>query len=191
VDTSPELLQAALDAIEEHVFVLDRAGRNVYANLAGAHAFGRGRSEIVGLSWREIIKQTDRVEGFERLLEEVFQTAREREGVYTVGGIAGLRDHAFILKPLLGPDGHSVEKVLAIAKDVTGTTAAARPDQRLTSREREVVELLVRGHANKEIARRLHISTRTVESHRRNVGKKLDMTTRAEIFAYANDHGWV
>lgn len=57
-------------------------------------------------------------------------------------------------------------------------------DARMTPREREVVELIASGLANKEIAARLGIATHTVKSHVRNVMDKLQLHTRLEISAY-------
>jgi two-component system response regulator NreC len=59
----------------------------------------------------------------------------------------------------------------------------------LTTREQEVCGLLACGHTNAEVADKLFISERTVETHRANIMAKLDMKTRAEIvrFAIEND----
>jgi DNA-binding NarL/FixJ family response regulator len=59
----------------------------------------------------------------------------------------------------------------------------------LTPKEREVLQLLSEGKASKEIARRLEISTRTVEVHRRNLMKKLDLHSSAELTKYAVREG--
>jgi two-component system NarL family response regulator len=65
----------------------------------------------------------------------------------------------------------------------------ASPQTRLGPREREIVQLLAEGHTSPEIARRMHISTRTVETHRRNIMKKLDLHTVAELTKYAIREG--
>ena len=59
----------------------------------------------------------------------------------------------------------------------------------LTLREREVLQLLAEGRATKEIAERLNISIKTVESHRKNIMTKLDLYTVAELTKYAVRHG--
>lgn len=56
---------------------------------------------------------------------------------------------------------------------------------RLSRREREVVQLLAEGRSNKEIASRLHISVKTVEAHRSNVMHKLDLHSISQITRYA------
>jgi DNA-binding CsgD family transcriptional regulator len=63
-------------------------------------------------------------------------------------------------------------------------TIVARVDI-LTEREREVLELIVLGHTQREMAVRLHLSVKTIETHRANIAEKLDCHTRAELVAYA------
>ena len=55
----------------------------------------------------------------------------------------------------------------------------------LTAREREVVQLVTEGKSSKEIASLLHVSVRTVESHRHQIMDKLDIHTIAELTKYA------
>jgi len=52
-------------------------------------------------------------------------------------------------------------------------------------REREVLALLVRGYANHEIAERLRVSVKTVETHRARLAKKLGVRTRVQLVEYA------
>ena len=59
----------------------------------------------------------------------------------------------------------------------------------LTVREREVLQLIAEGHSVKEIAQKLHISIKTVESHRSNVMNKLDRHTVAGLTKYAIREG--
>ncbi|MGZ4408496.1 MAG: response regulator transcription factor [Gaiellaceae bacterium] len=59
----------------------------------------------------------------------------------------------------------------------------------LSEREREVLRLLAVGHTNQEIAKRLYISVRTVETHRAHVMQKLRLQTRADLVAYALERG--
>jgi DNA-binding NarL/FixJ family response regulator len=72
---------------------------------------------------------------------------------------------------------------------------AARPEaqladpelDQLTNREREVLRLLARGYAYKEIAKELYISIKTVETHVSNVLRKLQMSNRYELSRWAAD----
>jgi DNA-binding NarL/FixJ family response regulator len=68
-----------------------------------------------------------------------------------------------------------------------GTTAPARPGQ-LTKREHQVMQLLARGYAYKEIAGELGISLKTVESHASAVLRKLQLSSRHHITRWAAEN---
>jgi two-component system response regulator NreC len=59
----------------------------------------------------------------------------------------------------------------------------------LTPREMEVLTLLAYGHTNGEIADKLRISERTVETHRTNIMTKMEFKSRAELVRFAIDNG--
>jgi two-component system, NarL family, response regulator NreC len=65
----------------------------------------------------------------------------------------------------------------------------ALTDDALTGREVEVLRLIALGHTSVEIARKLHLSPRTVETHRANIYRKLEFDTRAEAVRYALRRG--
>jgi two-component system response regulator NreC len=62
-------------------------------------------------------------------------------------------------------------------------------DDALSPREVEVLRLIALGNTSVEIARKLHLSPRTVETHRANVHRKLGLATRAELVRYALRRG--
>lgn len=66
-----------------------------------------------------------------------------------------------------------------------GAPAAEEPLARVTPREREIIQLLVEGKSNKEVANQLGISVRTVESHRATVIRKLHCHSFSELVRYA------
>jgi DNA-binding CsgD family transcriptional regulator len=70
-----------------------------------------------------------------------------------------------------------------MADDSTG------PAIPLTPREEEVVKLIAEAHTNAQIAEILHLSEKTVESHRANVLRKLGMRDRVELVRYAIQAG--
>ena len=61
----------------------------------------------------------------------------------------------------------------------------------LTPREEEVVKLIAEAHTNAQIAEILHVSEKTVESHRANVLRKLGMRDRVELVRYAIRRGLI
>jgi DNA-binding NarL/FixJ family response regulator len=74
----------------------------------------------------------------------------------------------------------------AFSTELTAPAADPELDQ-LTAREQEVMRLLARGYAYKEIARRLTISIKTVESHASSVLRKLQLSNRNELTRWAAD----
>ena len=62
----------------------------------------------------------------------------------------------------------------------------AKLDQ-ITPREREVLRLLARGYTYKEIARRLQVSIKTIETHVSSVLRKLQLSSRHELTRWATD----
>jgi two-component system response regulator NreC len=67
----------------------------------------------------------------------------------------------------------------------------AGPPDDLSARELEVLGLIALGYTNGEIAARLFLSVRTVESHRAHIQQKTQRSSRAELVAYAREHGLV
>jgi len=65
------------------------------------------------------------------------------------------------------------------------------PPDKLTKREAEILGLLALGYMNPEIADQLVLSVRTVETHRASIQRKTGATTRANLIAYAVEHGLV
>jgi DNA-binding NarL/FixJ family response regulator len=80
-----------------------------------------------------------------------------------------------------------------LAGFVLDAYAGAAPDpvdeelDQLTQREREVMRLIARGYSYKEVAARLYISVRTVESHVSAVLRKLQLSSRHELSRWASD----
>ena len=61
----------------------------------------------------------------------------------------------------------------------------------LSEREAEVLRLIAWGYSNKEVAARLNVSVKTVEAHKSNLMKKLDLGSRVDIVRYALQRGWL
>jgi two-component system response regulator NreC len=74
------------------------------------------------------------------------------------------------------------------ARLATEQPAPQGPPDDLSEREVEVLRLIALGHTNNEIAGKLYLSVRTVESHRAHIQQKLRLSTRAELVRYALDH---
>jgi two-component system, NarL family, response regulator NreC len=103
----------------------------------------------------------------------------------------------FVVKELA--DGELPEAVRAAARGEEYVSPRMAPrldaigrsltEEKLTSREVKVLRLIAHGHTSVEIARRLCISPRTVETHRAHIFTKLKLGTRAELVHYALGRG--
>ena len=87
-----------------------------------------------------------------------------------------------ILKRLLGRYKESSQR---------GQAGGVRPTEHLTSREREVLQMVAEGHVNKEIAATLYLSVKTVEKHRQQLMDKLGIHDVASLTRYAIANGFV
>jgi DNA-binding NarL/FixJ family response regulator len=61
----------------------------------------------------------------------------------------------------------------------------------LTTREKEILKLIVEGHTSKDISEMLHISLRTTQHHRANIQKKLMIKKMPDLVKYAMDNGYI
>ena len=64
-----------------------------------------------------------------------------------------------------------------------------QPPKELGRREREVLRLLAQGHTNQQIADQIHLSVKTVETHRTRLKEKLGLKGRAELYRFAVESG--
>ncbi|HJS71268.1 MAG TPA: response regulator transcription factor [Acidimicrobiia bacterium] len=81
--------------------------------------------------------------------------------------------------------------VAAFLLDIDEDIDASTPIERLTPREREVVNLIARGYSYRETANRLSISVKTLESHMGHIFEKLSVASRHELAALAYEEGYV
>ena len=106
----------------------------------------------------------------------LLKEAADSELVQAIHDVAQGRRY---VHPLLGAR-------LAAAEAAAEQRTRADP---LSEREHEVLRLLALGHTNQEIAKLLHISIRTAETHRARIMQKLGLKSRAEIVRYALESG--
>lgn len=123
----------------------------------------------------------------------VVLTMHDDEAYMQMARLAGAR--GFVLKKAL-----ATELIRAI-RDVQGGKTHFPPAEGLlprprggtsldllTGREREVLSLIALGHTTPETARKLHISEKTVETHRAHISEKLGLRSRAELVRFAIEH---
>jgi len=124
----------------------------------------------------------------------VVLTMHDDDAYVHMARLAGAR--GFVLKKSLATELiHAIRAVQAgqtcfpaIASALPRRTDRA-PLDLITEREREVLTLIALGHTTPAIARRLHISEKTVETHRAHIRDKLGLHTRADLVRFALEHG--
>jgi len=131
-------------------------------------------------------------------------TIHDSEQVVLEAQAAGAR--GFLLKSDLGRDLVSAVEALQHNKTFFSSRVAdfaldeyphrrqerfAVPNNQLTPREREVVQLLAEGKTSKEVARALNLSVKTAETHRTNIMRKLDLHSVANLTLYAVRNGLI
>ena len=106
---------------------------------------------------------------------------------------------AFVVKELADTELAWAVRAAAGGEEYVSPVVAARldalhralTDNKLSPREVEVLRLIALGHTSVEIAERLHLSPRTIETHRAHIHKKLALKTRAELVRYALRRGLI
>ena len=108
---------------------------------------------------------------------------KEDSDVELFSAVKTIRKGGFYVSRLLA--GEMAEDISQMYKGNTDF-----PSETLTTREREVVKLIAEGKSSREIGDLLFISPRTVEKHRANITRKLNLSTTAEIVKYAIFKGY-
>jgi len=98
---------------------------------------------------------------------------------------------ATAIKTAVAGEVHLCPKVASVVvSGYVGRDSSAKPFcGSISPREREVLQLLADGKNTKEMAKLLHISTKTVETHRRQIMEKLDLHSVADLTRYAIREG--
>jgi two-component system response regulator NreC len=124
----------------------------------------------------------------------VVLTMHDDEAYVRMARLAGAS--GFVLKKSLATELIGAIRTVHAGKLHFPTTDLPRPFQAerspldlLSPREREVLTLIALGHTTLEIGGTLHISDKTVETHRAHIVEKLDLHTRADLVRFALDHG--
>ncbi len=103
-----------------------------------------------------------------------------------LSAIDSLRRGGTYISPLLS----SQLADLFMQKSRPGSELAPISRETLTTREREIIKLIAEGKSSKEVADLLFISSRTVQHHRANIMRKLNLKKTAELVKYALQKGY-
>jgi len=118
--------------------------------------------------------------------------ASDQAGDALIAGAAGYvlksEDPAELLKAIdrSSVDSPWISPQVTLAITSAGSGGKSSP---LTEREQQILQAVALGHTNSESAELLHLSVRTIESHRARILRKLDLSTRAELVNYAIANG--
>jgi two-component system, NarL family, response regulator NreC len=108
------------------------------------------------------------------------------EGICSLPALRRASPETAIVLPPAGDRGPRLVRAVRIA---ARDSERRRENDGLTGRERQVVRLVALGHTNHEIAERLVLSVRTVETHRSRIQRRLGLGSRAEIVRWALERG--
>jgi two-component system, NarL family, response regulator NreC len=108
------------------------------------------------------------------------------EGLCSLPALRRASPETAIVLPPGRPAGSRLVRAVRLA---AGDSTPLRHGDELTARERDIIRLVALGHTSREIADRLVLSVRTVETHRARVQKRVRVSSRAELVRWALDHG--
>ncbi len=174
--------------VDSAVSIIAETGPDVV--LLDVHLPGGGGAEVV----RRVHQRTP---------DQKFLALSVSDAAEDVIGVIRAGARGYVTKNITGPelvdairrvaDGDAVfsPRLAGFVLDAfAGTIEVAQVDEdldRLTEREREVMRLIARGYAYKEVAKELFISIKTVETHVSSVLRKLQLSSRHELTRWASD----
>ena len=178
---------AEAEDVESAVVMIERVAPDVV--LLDVHMPGGGGAEV--------LRRTARTSSALFLALSVSDAAEDVIGViragargYVTKNISG-DELVDALRRVAGGDAVFSPRLAGFVLDAfAGTIEVAQVDEdldRLTEREREVMRLIARGYAYKEVAKELFISVKTVETHVSSVLRKLQLSSRHELTKWASD----
>jgi two-component system response regulator NreC len=124
----------------------------------------------------------------------VVLTMHDDEAYFRMARLAGAA--GFVLKKSLATELIQAIRAVHAGKTYFPVSAEPMPTKRdrapldlITEREREVLALIALGYTTPEIAARLYISDKTIETHRAHIADKLGLRARADLVRFALEHG--
>ena len=184
---------SALDAVRCSILISEAQGGDrpiVYANPESERLVGYSKGELLGRDCR-MLQNDDRDQP---ALESIWWGLKRNQPVravlrnYRSDGSMFFND--LLISPIrdgTGKTTHFIARQNAIPDPhlVTLEETAKKHFAKLRRREKQVFNLVVRGYTNKEIARILELSPRTVEKHRLRMQRKFDVKNQALLIRYA------
>ncbi len=107
---------------------------------------------------------------------------KQADATEVVNAIRAVIGGGAYLSPVISKD---------LIDDYLSRAPAASKTMQLTTREREVAQLIAEGHSTRNISEALTVSVKTVETHRANIMRKINAKSTADIVKYALRRGWI
>jgi len=174
--------------VDEAVAVIGAARPDVV--LLDVHLPGGGGVEVMRRVSQRVPETRFLALSVSDAAEDVIGTIRGGARGYVTKSITGPELVAAIDRVAEGDAVFSPRLAGFVLDAFVGTIEVAQVDEdldRLTEREREVMRLIARGYAYKEVAAELFISIKTVETHVSSVLRKLQLSSRHELTRWASD----
>lgn len=175
-----------LASVPLHVFVLSPEGRIRYLNRASP---GRTVAGVLGRDIREFLAPEDSKFFLAAMKRALDTKSAQALAVDVLDADGARRRYKYSLAPF--EERGRATGLIGWALDITvdrGDAAerdAASRIRALTPRQRAVLSLVAQGHSNREIARRLGVGVRTVETHREQLSDKLGLRGVAALTRFA------
>ncbi len=112
----------------------------------------------------------------------IYFKKRTSRGITCCHSVCGTEGSAYLYP-------NATKRLMSEYLDKIKKEGIAGPYESLSEREKEILSWVAKGYANKEIAERLVISVKTVESHKSNLMEKLNLKTRPELVKFALKKG--
>lgn len=145
--------------------------------------------EMDGMDVLEVVAEMDSPAKFIILSmhadrEYIVRVIRMGADGYMLKDISG-EEMISAIKSVYSGEKHFSQEVAAILAQ----QEVDKSENKLTNREQLILRLISLGYSNKKIAQELNNSVRTVETHKRNITKKLNISTTSGLVRYAIEHG--
>lgn len=124
-------------------------------------------------------------------ITHLFEALKKGAQGYLLKNIDPSRWHEYLRAFALDEVPMTKELALKILLEFSQRNKPVNQHNPLSDREQQVLNLVAKGHSNKEISDKLFISENTVKNHLKNILKKLHLQNRVELTSYAYEQGWI
>lgn len=153
---------------------------------------------VPSMNGLEVVRQLRREHPQVKLLVFSAYSSRERVQAALKAGVNGIvHKNASIeelesgIRRVLNGESYMSAHILEILRDLMLNPHVGDSLEKLTPRERELLQLVAEGHTTKEIASKLNVSIKTADTHRTNVMSKLNIHDIAGLTRFAIQHGLI